>query len=91
MRVRVLFIQEFYQIMGKHSIELELPDGATVRDVLMKLPKEILENVLNEDGTIKHPAEIAVNGRRIEFLDGLDTKLKDGDQVLVSPRALFVV
>ena len=91
MKVEVRFIQEFIKAAGTHRLVLELPEGATVRDVLERLPKEVREKVLDENGNIKWPAEVAVNGRRIEFLDGLDTKLKDGDWVLVSPRALFVI
>jgi len=90
-KVEVRFIQEFIKLAGTHRMIVELPEGATVRDLLEKLPPQIREQVLDENGNIKWPAEIAVNGRRIEFLDGLDTKLKDGDWVLVSPRALFVI
>ena len=47
--------------------------------------------VLDEKGNVKWPVMIMVNGRRIEFMDGLETRLKDGDRVVFSPRALFVV
>ena len=90
-RVRVRFIQEFYQLAGAHEVVVELPEGATVRDVLDRIPRAVRERLLDERGGIRYPAEVAVNGRRIEFLDGLDTRLRDGDVVLVSPRALFVV
>ncbi|MET1127751.1 MAG: MoaD/ThiS family protein [Thermoproteota archaeon] len=40
---------------------------------------------------MRYPVEVAVNGRRVDFLEGLNTRLRDGDRVLFSPRALFVV
>ncbi len=91
-RVKVRLVQEFYQYMKKHEIEIELPgETATIAEVLEKLPGEIRERLLDDKGRIKPPAEVAVNGRRIEFLQGLETRVKEGDVVLVSPRALFVV
>ncbi len=94
MRVRAVFIQEFYKVMGGFQIEVELEEGATVRDLIEKLDSEVyrgFKELILEDGRLRHPVEIAVNGRRIDFLDGLDTRLRDGDRVLFSPRALFVV
>ncbi|MCE4625481.1 MAG: MoaD/ThiS family protein [Desulfurococcales archaeon] len=91
MKVKVRFLQELYQIVGKHEVEYELDDSATVEDLLKILPEKVKEIVLDERGGIRYPAEVAVNGRRIEFLDGLKTRLNDGDVVVVSPRALFVV
>ncbi len=91
MRVEVRFLQELIKVAGTHRLYLELPEGSTVRDLLEKLPEEVRRIVLDESGNVRWPAEIAVNGRRIEFLDGLDTRLRDGDVVVVSPRALFVV
>lgn len=91
-RVKVLLVQEYYQIVGKHVLEIELPgEEATVRDVIGKLPEAVRERLLDENGEIRYPAMVAVNGRRIEFLAGLDTKVRKGDTILVSPRALFVV
>ncbi len=91
MKVEVYFLQEFIRLAGTHKMTLELPDGSKIRDVLQRLPDPVRKALLDEKGEIRWPAEVAVNGRRIEFLDGLDTMLKDGDRVIVSPRALFVV
>jgi len=91
LRVVVLFVQEFIRAAGSHRVEVELPEGSTVRDLLERLPGSVRGRVLAEDGNIRWPAMVLVNGRRVEFLEGLDTRLRDGDVVLVSPRALFVV
>ncbi len=91
MKVTVVFLQEFIREAGTHRMVVELEEGARVRDLLERLPRSIRERVVDEEGRVRWPAEIAVNGRRIEFLDGLDTVLRDGDTVIVSPRALFVL
>ena len=94
MRVRAVFIQEFYKVMGAFQVDMELEDGSTIRDLIEKLDSQVyrgFKDLILEGETLRHPVEIAVNGRRIDFLDGLDTRLRDGDRVLFSPRALFVV
>jgi len=94
MRVRAVFIQEFYKVMGAFQVDMELEDGSTIRDLIEKLDSQVyrgFKDLILEGEKLRHPVEIAVNGRRIDFLDGLDTRLRDGDRVLFSPRALFVV
>ena len=94
-RITAAFLQEFYEEMGRYQMDLEIPEGSTVRDLIEIIDREVKPGfksmVLDERGEVRYPREIAVNGRRIDFLDGLDTKLKDGDRVVFSPRVLFVV
>jgi len=95
-RVKAVFIQEFYRELGRFEIEADLPEGATIRDLIDYIDEKIKPGfrrlVLDDEGQgLRYPVEIAVNGRRIDFLDGLDTRLRDGDRVLFSPRALFVL
>lgn len=94
MKIIAVFVQEFYKVMGSFQLEVELEEGATVKDLIEVLNSQVYEgfkDLVLEGDEPKYPVEIAVNGRRIEFLDGLDTRLRDGDRVLFSPRALFVV
>ncbi len=94
-RVTAVFIQEFYELAKRFKMELNVPEGTTVRDLVEIIDKNHVpgfkEKILDENGELKWPVEIAVNGRRIDFLEGLNTQLKDGDRILFSPRALFVV
>ncbi|BEP16938.1 hypothetical protein PYJP_02900 [Pyrofollis japonicus] len=93
--VIAVFVQEFYELIKKHQVRIRLPKGSTVRDLVEYIDTNIFpgfrDRVIDEEGRIKYPVEIAINGRRVDFLKGLDTELKDGDRVLFSPRALFVV
>ena len=89
-----MFIQEFYKKIGKFNIEIEIPEGSTVKDLIYEIDKRIYPGFIElilDGNRLKHPVEIAVNGRRIDFLSGLNTRLKNGDRILFSPRALFVV
>ena len=95
-RVKAVFIQEFYREVGRFEVEAELPEGATVRDLIDYIDRRVKPGfrrlVLDDEGRgLRYPVEVAVNGRRIDFLEGLETRLRDGDRVLFSPRALFVV
>jgi len=95
-RVDIVFVQEFLEEIGRYKLTLCIPrDRATVRgliDYLDSTVKPGFKNlILDENGDVKYPVSIMVNGRRIEFLKGLDTVLKEGDRICFSPRALFVV
>ncbi|MEB3774120.1 MAG: MoaD/ThiS family protein [Desulfurococcales archaeon] len=94
MKVKLVFIQEFYKIIGRFEVEADLEEGATVLDAIRYVDERVhkgFKDLVLDDGEVKYPVEIAVNGRRIDFLDGLHTKLNEGDTVLFSPRALFIV
>ena len=91
-KVRVRFLQEYYFLVGKHEVEMELKgESPTIRDLLQALPADVREKLLEEGDRVKPPNEILVNGRSIAGLDGLDTRLKEGDLVVILPRPLFVV
>ncbi len=91
MKIEVLFVQEYYFLAGKHKLELDLKEDATVKDVIGLLPDKVREKLLDENGNVRPPSDILVNGRSIAFLNGFDTRLKDGDKILIAPRPLFVV
>ena len=94
-RVTCVFLQEFYRLAGRFEVTVELGEGATVADLIEYIDSRLLPGfksmVLDEGGGLRWPVEVAVNGRRIEFLEGLSTRLRDGDRVMFSPRAFFVL
>lgn len=45
----------------------------------------IKERIMDESGDIRRFVNIYVNGEDVRFLDGLGTKLKDGDEVSIVP------
>jgi molybdopterin converting factor small subunit len=75
MRVTVIHFGVLRDLLGEKSRLLELAEGATVRDVL-----RVSSSASNESGIWKALA-VAVNR---EYA-GMDTLLKDGDEVALLP------
>ena len=47
--------------------------------------KRLRKSFVDSSGNLESHVVILVNGRNYLFLDGLSTKLKDGDQIVISP------
>jgi molybdopterin synthase sulfur carrier subunit len=62
-------------------------DGATVGEVLDSLYERYgeLRSRIAEDGGLRRFVNVYVDGEDIRFLDGLDTVVKDGDEVTILP------
>ncbi len=65
-------------------------DAETIEELLEKLKKtygaQFIDTVINpETGKLKQFYSCMVNGKRIELLDGYETKLSDDDAVALFP------
>jgi MoaD family protein len=62
-------------------------DGATVGEVLDALYERYAElrSRIAEDGGLRRFVNVYVDGEDIRFLDGLDTEVKDADEVTILP------
>lgn len=89
-RVLCQYYSTVYTTINKHEETFDLPEGATVEDMLHTLVKKYgarLEQYLYSEGWIdgKHykTAAVYVNKKRIQWLqdfpEGIKTKLKQGD------------
>ncbi|AEA13196.1 thiamineS protein [Thermoproteus uzoniensis 768-20] len=67
------------------SLDLNLEDGSVVEDVVNILNRIYpgFKNKIIKNGKVIEMHDILVNGRSIDFLDGLRTRLKDGDSILI--------
>ena len=66
---------------------LEAQSG-TLREVLADLGKRysgLAEQVFSEDGSLHRFVNVYVNDEDARFIDGLDTKVGDGDKVAILP------
>ena len=89
-RVDVTLVGLFGVLAGRRRVRLELPEDATVGDVVKKLvaafppgfAAALVDPVLGEPGP---NALILVNGREVGVLDGVGTVLGDGDAVVLVP------
>jgi MoaD family protein len=62
-------------------------DGSTVGEVLDALYERFAElrSRIAEDGGLRRFVNVYVDGEDIRFLDGLDTEVKEGDEVTILP------
>lgn len=89
MAVTVRLIGSLRASIGKSTFKLKLEKAVSLRKIVTKIvekePK--LKRVLI-DPELDDPrtnALMLVNGREISVLQGLDTKLRDGDELILIP------
>ena len=73
---------------GKISVELE--EGASIKDLVLKLGGKVEASGNLLLGGLKLASAsliVMVNGRNVSSLDGVNTVLKEGDQVAFMPVA----
>ena len=86
--VKVRSIALVRMLLGKEQIDLSLPEGATIADVLGHLaemggPKLATYLAEPKEKSAHAPLRIMVNGRDITVLQGRQTVVADGDDILV--------
>jgi MoaD family protein len=88
--VEVRFLGIFQRLSGKKKLQIELDDQATVKDVIAKI-SEIFSADFRDvlvDSQLDDPrpnALILVGGKEISALDGLETEVKDSDEIVLVP------
>ena len=83
-------ILELKQVIGQRLTEIDLPDGSTVEDLLTYMKErwgdKLSTHLFDPDsGAVLPYVRIMVNGQTIQFLEGMETPLKEGDEVLILP------
>jgi molybdopterin converting factor small subunit len=88
--VEVRFLGIFQRLSGKKRFKLKLEDPATVRKVVMNLTETFsseFKRVL-VDSQLDDPrpnALILVGGKEISVLQGLETEVKDAEEIVLVP------
>ena len=88
MKVRVQYLGYIKNILNKREDQIELDENASLSDLLNKLAgvhgevfrKEVYESGMND---VKMGFSVTVNGVLMGQLGGVDTKLDDGDNVIL--------
>ena len=89
-RIRVRYLATLYDAVGRFEEEIDCSDPCTVKEALNILTSmhPVLKEHLGENYEfIGEDVQVLVNGRNIEFLNNLSTKLKDGDVIVLIPPA----
>lgn len=88
MKVKAKFFAFIREVAGVNEVEVEVEDDTTIVDLIKKLserlPQKFREFVF-EGHEVSKNIIILVNGKGISELDGLETKLKSGDEVALLP------
>jgi len=95
MKVEVVAFGPLKDVLGGlNRIEVDLPASSRLIDLLRKLGRRLGRNfsdrVFSMSGealSLAPGVKVFVNGRDIDFLDGLDTRLGGGDVVYLIPPA----
>ncbi len=89
MVVTVKFIGAFRNFACKDKLLLKIEEYATVKDIVKEIAEKMpkLEKVLidNELEDPRPNALILINGKEISVLNGLETTLKDEDEIVFIP------
>lgn len=89
MRIIVRAFATIRELLGTGYTEILLEDGSDVRTLLKTLTEKFGEafrnQILASEEKLAPYVKILVNGRDIEYLSGIRTKLKDGDEVAIIP------
>ena len=89
MKVEVKFFTSLREITGKKTEEIQIQDIITVEMLLTllseKYGKRFREYVYTKKGKVQVFLSFLVNGKNINALEGFDTKLKQGDTVVILP------
>ena len=78
------------QVTGQRLTEIDLPQGSTVEDFLTYMKERWGDRLSTrlfdpDSGAVLPYVRIMVNGQTIQFLEGMNTQLKEGDEVLILP------
>ena len=88
MGVTVKFFANFREAVGQEQVEIAAAKDVTaLLDELVRRFGGRMAEQLYESGSkkLREMVNVLVNGRGINLLSGLDTKLKDGDVVAIFP------
>jgi len=89
MTVTVKFFGALRTASGKGNFAVQVKEAVSVREIMNKIVEELprLKRTLIVP-QLKNPrpnALILVNGKEISVLKGLETMLKDGDEIVLVP------
>ena len=89
-QVNVRFLGVFQRLVGKKQFKLELEEPATVKHAITKLTETFSDEFKQVlvDSQLNDPrpnALILVGGKEINALQGLETEIKDTEELVLIP------
>jgi MoaD family protein len=89
MTLTIRFVGALRHISGKKSLTLNISPGATLKDAVAEICQTLpsIKHILTDQtlNDAQSNSLILVNGKEISVLNGYETKLCDGDEVVFVP------
>ncbi|MHC1601411.1 MAG: ubiquitin-like small modifier protein 1 [Candidatus Nezhaarchaeales archaeon] len=88
MKIKVKFFALIREIAGAKELEIEVKESMRVIDLLEELANMLSEKFRDyvfEGNEVSKSLIILVNGKGISEMKGLETELRDGDEVALLP------
>jgi molybdopterin synthase sulfur carrier subunit len=89
MPLTVKFIGALRHLSGKTQLTVNFKEGISIKELVTEISQEMpaLEKTFSEQqlNDSRSNSLILVNGREISVLNGLETKLNDGDEIVFVP------
>ena len=89
MSLTIKFIGALRHISGKNQFNINFQDGLSINELVERISQELpdlkrtfSDKELNDS---RSNSLILVNGREISVLNGYETKLNDGDEIVFIP------
>ncbi|RMG25881.1 MAG: MoaD/ThiS family protein [Methanobacteriota archaeon] len=89
MKINVRSFAFIREALGSKQIQIEVQEGATVKDAIFSLVKihEKLADHLVQDGNVKNDFVFALNGEQVQFSEIETTQLAENDTIVILPPA----
>ena len=89
MPLTVKFIGAMRHLSGKTQFVVTFQDGISIKELVYKISQEMpeLKRIFSDQelNDSRSNSLILVNGREISVLNGYETKLNDGDEIVFVP------
>jgi len=87
MKVKVRFFAPFRELFGVNEGEIELSGAHDVRELLDLLcnSDKRREQIFDQFGELRSHVMIFKNGQPIQMSGGIQTELKEGDEIAIFP------
>lgn len=87
--MQVHFYATLRQIVGQKTVDIDIPEGSTVRDLIdeiLELYPLLRKDLVDDGGNLYGHVHVLINGRDAPFLeDALETELRHEDTISVFP------
>jgi MoaD family protein len=92
MKITLHTILGIKQAIGHETIEIDFPKESTIENFLAYMKErwrdDLYLHLFNPENDMVYPqVRIMVNGQTIQYLQGMKTVLKEGDEILILPLA----